>query len=397
MTSNKKITKHKGRINAFIQNTLKLKITNIVWSYDAYADDGAVVMKLWQKERQTLPDGTERIGIWSPVPDNEVIRGRKERLRNVERLKAGEATYAIVRGYPDSYDKNPHVYENDHLYKLGRVEVDANGIEYAVVEGVVSIDEFLNSRAPSISASELTALLASLGAPIVITKNNKPDAEQNYRPHPRHPGDMLDGYWTGQPAAVDPGVAFALHLVERNQELWLGDYLGTVDEGSGRVSLIVGNAQHFHITDLDFAAPAQQRLKDALKQAGAITYSYIDPSHWEGKDDEENALGRVLDGPAYKMTQVKQRLHQRAFRAAVFARHGKKCVVTGCDVEALLEAAHLDGSNWQDGHNTAADGIPLRVDIHRAYDNGLLTLDKHHRIIDLDPTLERQYGQYSRR
>lgn len=397
MTSNKKITKHKERINAFVQNTLKLKITNIVWSYDAYADDGTVVMKLWQKNRQRLSDGTERIGIWSPVPDNEVKQGRKERLRNIERLKAGEATYAIVRGYPDSYDKDPHVYENDHLYKLGRVEVDSNGIEYAVVEGVVSINEFLNRRAPSISASELTALLASLGAPIVITKNNKPDAEQNYRPHPRHPGDMLDGYWTGHPAAVDPGAAFALHLVERNQELWLGDYLGTVDEGGGRFSLIVGNAHHFHITDLNFGAPAQHRLKEALKQAGAVTYSYIDPSHWEGNEDEENALGREFDGPAYKMAQVKQRLHQRAFRDAVFARHGKKCVVTGCDVEALLDAAHLGGSNWQDGDNTAADGIPLRVDIHRAYDNGLLTLDKHYRIDDLAPTLERQYGQYRRR
>lgn len=397
MTSNKKITKQKERINAFIQNTLKLKLTNIVWSFDAYAEDGAVVMKLWQKDRQTLPDGTVRIGIWRPIPENEVKRGRKERLRNVERLKAGGATYAIVRGYPDSNDKDPHMYENDHLYRLGRVEVDSNGKEYAVVEGVVSVDEFLNRRALRISASELTALLASLGVPIVITKNNKPDSEQNYRPHPCHPGDMLDGYWSGQPVVVDPGRAFALHLVERNQELWLGDYLGTVDEGGGRFSLIVGSAQHFHITDLDFASPAQQRLKAALKQAGAVTYSYIDPSHWEGNEDEKNTSGGVLDGPAYKMAQVKQRLHQRAFRAAVFARHGKKCVVTGCNVEALLEAAHLDGRIWQDGQNTAADGIPLRVDIHRAYDNGLLTLDEHHRIINLDPTLERQYGQFRRR
>lgn len=397
MLSNKKITKQTERINAFIQNTLKLRITNIVWSFDAYANDGTVVMKLWQKDRQTLPDGTERIGIWKPVPDNEVTRGRKERLHNIERLKAGEVTYAIVRGYSDSYDKDPHVYENDRLYKLGRVEVDSNGQKYAVVEGVVSIDEFLNRRCSGISASELTAVLASLGAPVVITKNNKPDAEQNYRPHPRHPGDMLDGYWSGRPAAVAPGAAFALHLIERSQELWLGDYLGTIDEGNGRFSLIVGNAEHFRITDLDLGAPAQELLKCALKQAGAVTYSYIDPSHWEGIEGEENTSGRVLDGPTYKMTQVKQRLHQRAFRAAVFARHGKKCVVTGCDVEALLEAAHLDGSKWQDGRNTAADGIPLRVDIHRAYDNGLLTLDEHHRISRLDPTLERQYGQYRSR
>ncbi|MEM5341479.1 HNH endonuclease signature motif containing protein [Paraburkholderia azotifigens] len=350
-------------------------------------------MKLWQKDRQTLPNGTERIGVWRPVPVDEVKLGRKERLRNVQRLKAGETTFAIVRGFPDSHARDPFVYECDRLYKLGRVEVDPDGTEYAVVERVVSIREFLNRGATEITASGLATLLASLGAPVVLTKNNKPDAEKNYRARTGHPGDMLNGYWNGQPAAVEPGAAFALHLIERNQEIWLGDYLGAIEEeGSSRFSLIVGNAQRFHVTDLDFKTPIQQRLKEALKQAGAVTYSYIDPSHWDGCD--ENHADRTPEGPAYKMAQVKQRLHQRAFRAAVFLRHGKACVVTGCDVEELLEAAHLDGSRWQEGENTAQHGIPLRVDIHRAYDKGLLTLDQSHRIMYLDPSLEPQYGQY---
>lgn len=392
------VTRHKLRLNAFLQEVLGLRLKVIRYSFDATADDGVVVMKLWQRNRRTHPDGSERIEVWRPVPPNEVVRGRKERLQHVERLKAGGTTYAIVRGYNDSYDEDPFVYENDRLYKLGRVEVDpGNGREYAVVERVVSLDEFLRRGANGITAAEMTTLLASLGARAVITKNKEPDAERNFRPRPGHPGDMLDGFWTGQPTSVTPGEAFALHLVEQNQEIWLGDYLGAVQEHGGRFSLIVGNVQRFHVTDLDFAAPAQQRLKEALKQVGAVTYSYVDPSHWGDDRDQDISANRTLEGPAYKMTQVKQRLHQRAFRAAVFARHGKTCVITGCDVEELLEAAHLDGSNWQEGDNTAADGIPLRVDIHRAYDKGLLTLDGDHRIVDLDPALERQYGQYRHR
>lgn len=391
------VTRHKQRLNAFLQHVLGLHLKAIRWSFDATADDGVVVMKLWQKNRQTYHDGSERIEVWRPVAPTELVRERKERLQHVERLKAGGTTYAIMRGYPDSYDKDPFVYENDRLYKLGRVEIDRdNGREYAVVERVVSIDEFLNRGTNDITAAELTTLLTSLGAPAIITKNNKSDAEMNYRPRPGHPGDMLDGFWTGQPIAVEPGEAFALHLVERAQEIWLGDYLGTLKEGGDRFSLIVGNAQRFHVTDLDFADPAQQRLKDALKQVGAVTYSYVHPSHWDDDRSMVANADRTLEGPVYKMAQIKQRLHQRAFRAAVFARHGKACMVTGCDVEGLLEAAHLDGSNWQDGDNTAADGIPLRVDIHRAYDKGLLTLDQDYRIVELDPALERQYGQYRR-
>jgi len=393
---NEGIIRHKQRLNAFMQDVLGLHLKTVRGAFDATADDGVVVMKLWQKNRQRRPDGSERIEVWGPVPAHEVVRGRKDRLQHVKRLKAGGTTYAIVRGFPDSYDENAFVYENDRLYKLGSVEVDPeSGREYAVVERVVSINEFLNrDDANAISAAGLVDVLSSLGARIVITKNNVAEAEANYRPRPGNPGDMLDGFWVGEPKAVEPGNAFALHFIERNREIWLGDYLGTLEEGGGRFSLIIGDAQRFFVTDLNFGDPQQNPLKLALKQAGAVTYSYVNPSHWG--EVGVAAAGDKLEGPAYKMAQVKQRLQQRAFRSAVFALHGKKCVVTGCNVEGLLEAAHLRGSNWQDGDNTAAHGIPLRVDIHRAYDKELLTLDQHHRIDHLDPSLELQYGHFRR-
>ncbi|MDN7847856.1 HNH endonuclease [Burkholderia seminalis] len=398
MITNSRIKKHKKSINVFMQETLKLHIRNKVWSFDATADDGVVVMKLWQKDRQVLPDGKERIRIWLPVPDHEVKLGRKERLRNIQRMQVGGKTYAIVRGLPDSHDRDPYVYENDRLYELGNIEIEPDGMEYAVVRRVMTIDEFLNRNGKPVSddiaAIDLSALLASLGARTVVTKNNRPDAEQNYRLRPDHAGDMLDGYWVGQPAGVRPSEAFALHLVERNKEVWLGEYLGTINEGDGRFSLIIGNAQRFHVPDLDFSNSKQQLLRKALKKPGAVTYSYFDPDDWN--DAVTNGV-RTLDGPAFKMSTVKQRRRQQAFRAAVFARHGATCKITGCNVEELLEAAHLSGFNWQCGDNSADHGIPLRVDIHRAYDRGLLTLDRNHQIDHLDATLEEQYGRFRHR
>jgi hypothetical protein len=44
--------------------------------------------------------------------------------------------------------------------------------------------------------------------------------------------------------------------------------------------------------------------------------------------------------------------------------------------------------------NRADDGIPLRADLHRALDAGLIRLGSGHRLIWGDAQLETQYGQY---
>ena len=184
-----------------------------------------------------------------------------------------------------------------------------------------------------------------------------------------------------------------MHYVERHSHLWLGDYLGTLEdgEGSGIYSLIVGDAQCFRIVDLDFSDERQRELKTILKQPGAVIYSYFDSATDIAPSDDR------FDWPAYKMVEVKQRLQQRAFRVAVLAYHGARCKVTGCTVEALLEAAHLVNHKWQDGDNSYDDGIPLRVDIHRAYDKGMIRFDDEYQVIYLDESLLEEYGKYWRR
>ncbi|WP_321960056.1 HNH endonuclease signature motif containing protein [Paraburkholderia sp. J7] len=245
----------------------------------------------------------------------------------------------------------------------------------------------------AITAAELTELLRTLGAPAVITKNVDPESEQNYRPRPKRAWEMLDGFWPGKPKQVSPGAGFAMHFVERNCHLWLGDYLGTVDDGdgSGIYSLIVGDPQCFRIVDLDFSDERQRELKKIFKKSGAVIYSYFDSATDIAPSDKTSSW------LTYRMVEVKQRLHQRAFRAAVFAYHGVRCKVTGCTVDALLEAAHLVNHSWQDGDNSRDDGIPLRVDIHRAYDNGMIRFDDNYQVIYLDESLLEEYGKYWRR
>jgi Rad3-related DNA helicase len=82
----------------------------------------------------------------------------------------------------------------------------------------------------------------------------------------------------------------------------------------------------------------------------------------------------ALAGTAIKTTMTPVRPEQAAFRDAVLKADGYRCVITGCDAVAALEAAHRPGRDWKLGHNRADDGWTLRADLHRLLDEGLLKI-----------------------
>ncbi|TWW08439.1 hypothetical protein E3A20_24310 [Planctomyces bekefii] len=72
--------------------------------------------------------------------------------------------------------------------------------------------------------------------------------------------------------------------------------------------------------------------------------------------------------------QVKARRGQKRFRDAQLRRFSGKCVVTGCCVVDLLEAAHLSPYRGE-GHNHEANGLLLRADIHTLLDLNLMAIN----------------------
>ncbi|MGF6727686.1 hypothetical protein P3T43_007078 [Paraburkholderia sp. GAS41] len=139
--------KNQQTINEFLLYTLNLKLANRTWSWDAYGED-VVVLTLWEKHRETLPDETERIEVWSPMLWRKPAKvGRNERRKNIDRLNEGGTTYAILRGGNGSDEREAWDYDGDRLYKLSRVVVDHDGYEYAIVDCSISIDEFLARQA----------------------------------------------------------------------------------------------------------------------------------------------------------------------------------------------------------------------------------------------------------
>lgn len=244
-----------------------------------------------------------------------------------------------------------------------------------------------------VSSTEILELIQGLPYPAVITKNKDEAAEENYRISPSRLGRVLDGFWKGQPRQVEPGAAYGLHFVERRSLLFIGDYIALEPGEEGRNSLVLEGVEGFEITDLREHGGAQTFLLDILKQPGAVTYSYFPKL---SKPDESSVADEKKIDVAHgqqKFAQVKVRPSQILFRKRVFAKHGRKCFLTGCTVAEMLDAAHLTGRSWQLGHNSGDDGIPLRADLHRAYDAKLIEIDPTSGgIVNLDPSLRAAFG-----
>lgn len=69
------------------------------------------------------------------------------------------------------------------------------------------------------------------------------------------------------------------------------------------------------------------------------------------------------------------RIGQGQFRLAIIGAYNGSCAISGCNVEQVLEAAHLDGFAQSQNHNIS-NGILLRRDLHRLLDSNCLTIDK---------------------
>jgi putative restriction endonuclease len=88
----------------------------------------------------------------------------------------------------------------------------------------------------------------------------------------------------------------------------------------------------------------------------------------------------VVGDPTRKPASRKDRKGQSQFRREILRNCGNRCCVSGDTVEALLEAAHIQPYiDLRSNH--PQNGVCLRVDLHRLFDAGLLTISDDYRIL----------------
>lgn len=106
-----------------------------------------------------------------------------------------------------------------------------------------------------------------------------------------------------------------------------------------------------------------------------------DPVPTRFKDVRSEFRFEPYQGASTTQAFVNQRLGQDFFRRAVLANYEETCCITGIADPRLLTASHIKpwGKDSENRHNPA-NGLLLSATLDRAFDRGLITVDRNRRI-----------------
>jgi len=125
---------------------------------------------------------------------------------------------------------------------------------------------------------------------------------------------------------------------------------------------------YFYLESLNpRAIPEIDPVSDVLEATARAEENGEEADGTEVPKDDYDARLRVV-------RQIVARRGQSAFRSALLEAYQGRCAVTGFDVSAALEAAHLRPYRGSES-NTVTNGLLLRADIHTLLDLRLLAPD----------------------
>lgn len=103
----------------------------------------------------------------------------------------------------------------------------------------------------------------------------------------------------------------------------------------------------------------------------------------------------VLDARERILAAIVRRHGQPAFRRQLLQAYAGQCAISGCNVEAVLDAAHIVPYRGPET-NHPTNGLLLRTDLHALFDFGLVAVDAETMCVLIAPSLAGTcYQQYS--
>lgn len=129
----------------------------------------------------------------------------------------------------------------------------------------------------------------------------------------------------------------------------------------------------------------QKNLSPADSQSGRRGKGW--PRVGINSKDELDYLIRELDF-LYKVEEDKRtyslkvnRQHQSSFRQRLIEAYGGKCMISGCTELSTLDACHIVPAGPKETYLTR-NGLLMRTDLHRLFDEGLLSINPHTALVE---------------
>lgn len=168
-----------------------------------------------------------------------------------------------------------------------------------------------------------------------------------------------------------------------NRRRWIGQirngkfFLAVRDTGID-LSPYYGNLQH-----LEYAA-------DGFRPAPELS-----PDEADTPDEDAAPYAPTdEDSRVTVQRQIKARRGQQAFRDALRDRYGDLCLVSGCRLVDIVEAAHIKPYRGEQD-NDPANGLLLRADLHTLFDLNLLGIEPDTLTVRVHPSAQEEgYAEF---
>lgn len=366
---------------------LKLPLKNARWSWGAQ-NDNMILLRTWADEYSSKDKRVTVLREADGYEDRESY-GLDERIRHLRTLWMGDVAGYVVIATPEATDtprRKIKEYRDDKVFVIERLELRSDGAIVAVLSGIQPVED--------LGEHQLKHMTVAAVGPFPA------DGYAN--------GFSTDSYKTKLPAMR----AWLIEVARRQSYVTYGEVMDrfgliffvlrsamgslgrqAVDNREPVLTALIVDKQSLRCSDgfsQEFGIADDQAERRRL-------YEYWSPSEvLTTAESQELAAPPVteeesLEERAKRFVQVEVRTQQGAFREAVFLACRGRCVVSGCDIPETLEAAHLSGRSWREGHNSAADGVLLRRDLHALYDTGLLSFAMNGSV-NLSPAIQEHYG-----
>lgn len=105
------------------------------------------------------------------------------------------------------------------------------------------------------------------------------------------------------------------------------------------------------------------------------------------KDEDTFKVTSIKDAREKVLASIIRRQGQPKFRKTILQAYSGKCCITGCNVEAVLEAAHIIPYQGTDT-NHVTNGLLLRADIHNLFDLYLISINPKTGTVEVHSSLK---------